>query len=268
MRSVTVGRIALVAAGVLVLASGGWVAYAAIPDSPGGTIHGCYGKSGGAMRVIDPSKGQKCHAYELPLAFSQTGPAGSVGPTGAPGAAGLPGDPGPSGQPGPTGPVGPAGPGAIYVAATTGNTHSAENVLESNVGDFRLSFLCSASNEDFELHATWVGTNPDVVQVSDWGTTTGTDAQPTFKQSLSGASVAQSLPLIDMFQNGSDFTQGFVVANTGAVVGSQPESGFWYSLYFDAALGAGDNGSCNVTGVVVPISGNRAVPLPIILPNP
>jgi hypothetical protein len=50
------GRRTLVtlAATLAVLAVGGGVAFATIPGSDG-VIHGCYAKSGGALRVIDGS---------------------------------------------------------------------------------------------------------------------------------------------------------------------------------------------------------------------
>src|SRR5436853_380108 len=44
------GVVAIAATGVVLLASG--IAYATIPDA-NGVIHGCYQKSGGALRVLD-----------------------------------------------------------------------------------------------------------------------------------------------------------------------------------------------------------------------
>jgi hypothetical protein len=82
-------RIASVA-GLLVAATVGVVAYAAIPDS-GGVIHGCYKNTTGQLRVID-SATEACGNNETPLAWSQTGPEGPAGP---------PGPVGPEGQPGP-----------------------------------------------------------------------------------------------------------------------------------------------------------------------
>jgi hypothetical protein len=79
----------------LAVALGG-VAYATIPDS-GGVIHGCYLRKVGTLRVIDPSAGQRCSAWEAPIQWNQTGPHG------------LPGAPGTNGATGPAGPAGPAG---------------------------------------------------------------------------------------------------------------------------------------------------------------
>jgi hypothetical protein len=80
--------VSILVAGTLVAAS---VAFATIP-SPDGTIHGCYLKSGGRLRVIDKQAGQKCTSKEVALSWSQQGPQG------------------PQGSPGPEGPRGPEGP--------------------------------------------------------------------------------------------------------------------------------------------------------------
>jgi hypothetical protein len=55
------------------LAEGDRVAYATIPDSSSGVIHGCYTKTTGALRVIDPSKGQSCASGEASLNWNQSG---------------------------------------------------------------------------------------------------------------------------------------------------------------------------------------------------
>jgi hypothetical protein len=60
----------------LLIALGG-VGYAAIPDS-GGTIHGCYQKNNGSLRVADSSA--DCRASEQPLSWNQRGPVGPPGP--------------------------------------------------------------------------------------------------------------------------------------------------------------------------------------------
>jgi hypothetical protein len=56
----------IVALAALVLAAGGF-AVAAIP-SPDGTIHGCYKKDGGALRVV---KGVQCHDGERALSWNR-----------------------------------------------------------------------------------------------------------------------------------------------------------------------------------------------------
>jgi hypothetical protein len=103
------------------LALAGGVAYATIPDA-GGTIHGCYVKQIGVLRVIDMSSGQKCTALEASLDWSQQGPAGPAGSQGPQGPAG------PAGPAGPTGQQGPAG------SATTYNYRQAQavgNIVEA-----------------------------------------------------------------------------------------------------------------------------------------
>jgi hypothetical protein len=87
----------------------GGVAFAAIPDSSG-VINGCYQKNVGNLRVIDPSAGDSCRPSEIPISWSQTGPAGPQGPKGDTGATGPQGPAGPAGPAGATGAQGPAGP--------------------------------------------------------------------------------------------------------------------------------------------------------------
>ena len=77
------------AGSVIALVLVGESASASIP-SQGGTIYGCYAKSTGATRIIDPSS-QTCTGAEKPISWSQRGPIGPRGATGA------------------RGPVGPAG---------------------------------------------------------------------------------------------------------------------------------------------------------------
>ena len=86
----------------------GGAAFAAIPDS-NGVINGCYQKNVGNLRVIDPSAGDSCRPSEVPISWSQTGPAGPQGPKGDTGATGPAGPAGPAGPKGDTGATGPAG---------------------------------------------------------------------------------------------------------------------------------------------------------------
>ena len=65
-------RLALGSVAAFLLVAGG-VAYAAIPDAKTGVIHGCYSKTTGALRVIDPSKSQSCAAGEAALNWNQSG---------------------------------------------------------------------------------------------------------------------------------------------------------------------------------------------------
>lgn len=87
----------------------GGVAYAAVPDS-NGVINGCYQKSAGDLRVIDPGAGQSCRPSEVPIRWSQAGAQGPRGPQGSPGPQGPAGSQGPAGPQGSPGPQGPPGP--------------------------------------------------------------------------------------------------------------------------------------------------------------
>ena len=62
----------MVAAAVAVVLGAGGVALASIPDA-GGVFHGCYSKTTGGLRLIDPSKGQKCSRSEGAVSWSQAG---------------------------------------------------------------------------------------------------------------------------------------------------------------------------------------------------
>src|SRR5260370_11069271 len=59
-------------AAAAVVASGG-VAAASIPDAGSGVFHGCSSSRTGALRLIDPAKGQKCWAGEKAVTWDQAG---------------------------------------------------------------------------------------------------------------------------------------------------------------------------------------------------
>jgi hypothetical protein len=63
-----------IALAALVVALGG-VAFAAIPDSSG-TIHGCFQKISGSLRVVESAS--DCKASESPIAWNQQGPPGGT----------------------------------------------------------------------------------------------------------------------------------------------------------------------------------------------
>ena len=90
-RHVTGPRLFVLA--LLVLAAAG-IAYATIPDASG-TIHACYSKSGGTLRVIDASV-TACKSGETSLSWSVQGIPGPQGPQGPSGPQGPQGDPGTS----------------------------------------------------------------------------------------------------------------------------------------------------------------------------
>ena len=63
----------LLAGGIACVAAlSGGVALAAIP-APNGVITACYAKTGGALRVIDPSAGQSCAGTEKKLVWNAHG---------------------------------------------------------------------------------------------------------------------------------------------------------------------------------------------------
>ena len=102
-------------AALATLAAASGVAYATIPDSDG-AIHGCYGKYGGVLRVIDDARAQ-CLGAERALTWNEAGLQGPTGPSGADGAPGQAGPAGSAGPAGPPGAVGELGPGAAVKEA-------------------------------------------------------------------------------------------------------------------------------------------------------
>jgi hypothetical protein len=104
--------IAAAAGALAATALAGGVAWAAIPGSDG-TIQGCYGKIGGILRVIDPSKGEKCFGGEVPISWNQKGAKGDPGVKGDTGAKGTQGIQGPAGVNGTNGADGAKGANGI-----------------------------------------------------------------------------------------------------------------------------------------------------------
>jgi hypothetical protein len=110
-------------------AAAGSIAFASIPDGAG-TIHGCYNKATGVLRVVDDAK--QCITsgnpilvkspvlLEVPLQWNQIGPPGAAGATGPAGPAGPVGVTGPVGPAGATGPVGPPGDALADIESLTG----------------------------------------------------------------------------------------------------------------------------------------------------
>jgi hypothetical protein len=107
-RAVVIG-----AAAALTVPLVGAVAVAAVPDATG-VFHGCYAKSGGALRIIDPASTSasrnRCKSGETAITWNERGPQGLPGSAGAGGAIGAAGPEGPAGADGAMGPAGPEGP--------------------------------------------------------------------------------------------------------------------------------------------------------------
>ena len=135
-----------------VAALAGDVALASIP-APNGVISACYAKTGGALRVIDPSKGQSCSTSEKRLSwnahglnwlgpwsaattyaigdavtlngsswFAITSSHNSPPPSPAWGQLAAAGSAGPQGSQGPQGPQGPPGIPSVSLAKGTNGT--------------------------------------------------------------------------------------------------------------------------------------------------
>jgi hypothetical protein len=117
-------RLGLAGIGIALAVIAGGAAYATIPSN--GVISGCYTKSGGTLRVIDPSTGS-CSSKETSVNWNVQGAAGPQGPAGPAGAQGvqgiqgLKGDPGTNGADGAAGPAGAAGASDVYLAKNDGN---------------------------------------------------------------------------------------------------------------------------------------------------
>lgn len=88
LKKLTPLKVATAVAAVVVVAFGA-TALASIP-SGNGTIYGCYAKSNGATRIIDPGK-SKCGTSEKPISWSEQGPRGATGKAGVDGADGVSG---------------------------------------------------------------------------------------------------------------------------------------------------------------------------------
>ena len=125
---------------------------ATIPDSAG-TVHTCYTKSTGTIRVIDNSV-TGCKQGETSLRWNVQGPMGPGGPQGLEGPAGPPGAPGAPGEPGkdsiltarayPAAPENSVSvPGLGTVTARCNTDGSAEVVVNSAVGTLAYHRLSS-----------------------------------------------------------------------------------------------------------------------------
>ena len=117
-------RLAIAGAAALVALAAATVASATIPDGSG-VIHGCYGRSGGTLRVIDNSV-VNCRQTETSLTWNQSGPKGATGPQG------------------PAGSTGPAGTAVAYgyVDHTGTTVSSAFNLSASNLTPAGASSYC------------------------------------------------------------------------------------------------------------------------------
>lgn len=112
-------RLAAAGTGILLVGTGYALAQGGVGSVENGTIHACYQKNNGQLRIVqDP---QECKNSEVPIAWNQRGEDGTVGPTGPQGERGADGSTGAQGQSGVAGPVGPQGePGPAGAGGPTG----------------------------------------------------------------------------------------------------------------------------------------------------
>jgi hypothetical protein len=112
-------RLGLGAAITVAALSVAGIAYAQIPS--GGVISGCYTRSGGPLRVVDPST-TKCRSGETSLQWNQQGAPGKDGTNGTNGTNGKDGAPGTNGKDGAPGTNGTNGTNGVSGYTTQHHT--------------------------------------------------------------------------------------------------------------------------------------------------
>jgi len=228
-------------------------------SGPGTTYFACL-KAGKLTQVGTASP--TCKAGATVISWNSQGPAGPPGTNGTPGA---------------TGPTGPAGPGAVYLAdnsdGTGGGPSDTPDLLAADVNGFSVHLSCQASEEwdTADVQATLAGTDTSAQVVDTYTSSLTPSSGGPSSGTQSGALLHQpdEFAIIDNIGPGAPATldsQGYVVANSGGIA-SQPEAGFWFFLHLTFQLTSnGSAGNCSVTGMLIPLSGNRLVPLPIFVP--
>ncbi len=189
---------------------------------------------------------------------------GANGTDGAPGAQGPAGPAGTNGKDGAPGLPGPAGPGTpVYFAELTHlTTNSGDIVATVNGLNVYLDCGKAQSLQDVTIGdggATYGGQTLSGHGISD-GLAYSVSALDG--PSLSGIGVTGPVDLAPG-QSKAFFAQGFILANTAPLLGSQSEVGLWFTLTFDVTLDQSGGPTCSVTGTATPINGTRWVPLPI-----
>ncbi|MGO9763653.1 MAG: hypothetical protein ACLP1Q_20565 [Solirubrobacteraceae bacterium] len=183
---------ALAAVTVALLAALGGVAWASIPG-PEGIIHGCYGKHGGQLRVIDTTAGGKCRHKEAALNWDETGP---PGPRGGRGATGPRGAAGPLGAAGASGSAGAQGPSNAYSASETAAFALAggeRDVLSLNLPAGR--YVVSASVNVANTDATNEGPETATCVINDVPVSTAEASGTATIPFVSGLDASETVPL-------------------------------------------------------------------------
>jgi hypothetical protein len=142
--------------------------------------------------------------------------------------------------------------------------------LATNVNGFNVMLSCRP-NTDFDaeaIQAQWTSAQP-IDSVGFYSSSFTAGGSPS-SGSATGPQILDPLAFaisdgLDVNTTSDMFTQGFVVANSGGV-GSQPETGFWYSLSMTFQFTSENVGHCSVTGMLVPVAGSRLAPITVINP--
>jgi hypothetical protein len=212
------------AATLAVFLAAGGVAWAASGIS-GNTIHGCYKKRGGALRIA-----AHCRRNEKGVSWSKVGPPGPRGATGRTGKTGATGAAGAAGGQGATGPTGPSD---VFAAGNA--TPTPLETAPKSIAAFTLpagSYLIQAkvvlfSEEPKTTMSCFIGPAPtgkpelDVANVS----TPGTGEQGTL--SLIGIEALGSTATVELLcklsSGKGSFDQAHMAAiKTAAIHGSLP----------------------------------------------
>lgn len=248
-----------VGAGAVAIGVSGW-AYATIPDAGTGLFHACANKITGIVRVIDPSKGQACIGSgvlaENPITWNQTGPQGQPGPQG------------PQGQPGPQGNAGQPGPAGqpVYFAQNQRQTNGA---VVATVNGIDIVLSCNGLQGGAggaELAAR--PTNPlSAGQALTFYGLNHTEGVGSVLAGIQRTAGQMSTILLQVGETDEDYIEGYVIVNDAPSSFGQSERGILVSAYLSATRQANLEVSCEITGSATPISGNRSLPLPIII-NP
>jgi hypothetical protein len=248
--AVTIAAISVGASAVVIAGASG----------AGTTYYACL-KAGKLTEVGTTSP--TCKAASSVVSWNSQGPAGPAGTNGTNGAPGA---------------TGPAGPGAVYIADNSDGTLSGivdtPDLLASNVNGFSVHLSCQA-NEEFDtadLQATLNSSDTSAQNVTSYTSLLTPSSDGPSSSTYGGNQLydPEEFAIIDNLDppgSGTLDSQGYVVANSGGIV-SQPEAGFWFFLHLTFQLNSGSGGSCSVTGMLIPVSGNRTVPPEIILPPP
>jgi hypothetical protein len=219
------------------------------PVDGSGVVHACYNPSNGNMH-LDVKGSCPTTGQNTPITWSAQGPQGIQGIQGV---------------------AGPAGPNATYIAETS---HSAPGSPDDQLADVNgVDVLFGCEGIDNTARSAVVtfksdGTVPGVVSIGDYSTrlVDGQGVPQNNGFSLTGQFDIATTLAVSGGSTQTAFAQGFAVLQQSPTLASQAEQGVWFTFYEDAAIGPLNKPVCNVTGSVVPVGGNRSIPLQRITP--